>query len=157
MYCTVIADCGNTMFRKYQATPSSEFCRSFPIRVLLHDVLIKPKTIESFAEKLYQSLNNFEREIVESRQKDEIYFLAGKEVPPTLDDPHQFPKSGLGTRDQATTIQDSIPIKTRGGSIYNSLENGMFALGLLSKEFLPSVILITDGVATGFLFIKDFS
>jgi hypothetical protein len=50
--------------------------------------------------------------------------------------------------DSNQSIQGSLPIKTRGGSIYNSLENAFFALGLLSRQMLPCIVLITDGVAT---------
>jgi hypothetical protein len=61
------------------------------------------------------------------------------------------------TEDSNQSIQGSLPIKTRGGSIYNSLENAFFALGLLSRQMLPCIVLITDGVATESGYLNFFN
>lgn len=117
---TVLADCGNSMFRKFETSPSSEFCREFPIRVLLHNVKVTHTLVDGFAKALYDRMNAFELELVISRQKD---------------DNVQPPQN---QRDNS-----QLKIETRGGSIYNSLEAGLFALGLLSKDMLPGLILVT--------------
>lgn len=94
----------------------------------------------------YDTLNAYEYEIVSSRQRDSRY----RDEQQSSFQPQ--PEAAAEASNQS--IQDSIPIKTRGGSIYNSLEHALFALGLLSRQLLPCIILITDGVATesGFVF-----
>ncbi|KAJ3222893.1 hypothetical protein HK099_001778 [Clydaea vesicula] len=138
---TVLADCGNSIFRKYQKSSTSEFCRSFPIKVLIHDLKVSPSLVESFAETLYDTLNAFEVELVKCRQKD---FEENDNALVQVNNSSVISNENSPIK---SNIQDSIPIKTRGGCIYDSLENAMFALGLFSNHSLPAVVLITDGVS----------
>lgn len=123
-------------------TPASEFSREYPIRVLVHDFHVTQSLLGKFTTILYDALNAYEYEIVASRQRDKYY---GGTFDPAPLQPSQETSSAMGSNQ---SIQESMPIKTRGGSIYDSLENAFFALELMNKQLLPCIILITDGVAT---------
>lgn len=214
------------MFRKGRTTTNSEFCKNTPIRVLMQDVLVTSSytsnnhsnnrsscasgsgsLLDAFAESLYDALNEYECEMVESRLNDRVISTNGTTVNESVSGIDGGGGGGGGSNDdilssssqngldqqqqqeylqqqqQQHSIYGSIPIKTRGGSIYSSLEYCMFALGLMGtttntnssqaslsltgsnalypkQAIMPAVILITDGVATGAgtseMIAKDF-
>ena len=95
--------------------------------------------IQVFAERLYDALNDYENDLVRNRQKDGINLTSpGTKMADEL-------SKNVHPDTQPLSVGDA-PIKTRGGNIYSSLEYAMFSLGLMAKDFLPAVVLLTDGI-----------
>ncbi|KAJ3035807.1 hypothetical protein HDV00_003388 [Rhizophlyctis rosea] len=138
LYITIIADCGTTYFRSGQYPRAANYSKTFPMRVLLQDVVLTRDNLMAVAERLYDAINAYEDEFVVQRQKDTEAAAAIAYLPPNI------------TPDERTSgsyhMADSQDPAKEG--IFRTINHGLLALDQLPKDALPVMVLVTDGVVS---------
>ncbi|KAJ3023252.1 KICSTOR complex protein szt2 [Thoreauomyces humboldtii] len=148
VYVTVIAECGSSYFRGDQSSLAAKHARSFPSRVLLQEVLVTRRNLEATCERLYDSLNAYEHDMVQQRQKDSRSAAVATEEAEAnmdgLDEPADEPERADSAADVRETTDAEVPLQV--DSVYQAIDSALIAIDLMPSKCLPSIVLLTDGV-----------
>ncbi|KAI9344327.1 hypothetical protein BDR26DRAFT_213079 [Obelidium mucronatum] len=143
IYVTIIAKGGASMGYRPDLSPRAHaYITRHPIHVILQDVQVTSANLFSVTEWLYNSLNEYENEMISLRHMDDKSGSFDPQYP--LTNPHQSVPSQV-----SVTSFESFqkPPNFNEPSPLNTLEYGLLALRLLPSDCKPILIVLTDGVS----------
>ncbi|KAI8852615.1 hypothetical protein BC829DRAFT_55244 [Chytridium lagenaria] len=152
IYVTVIAEAGTTPSAPTRIPEHLILPKAIRIYTLIQDVQVTSSNLFSLAERLADSLNEYENTLIQHRQADASDLLAnglfGSQAG-IMVEPKERPNIGMSFASTASLMSHQGKPVALDQPILNSLDYALFALRLLPQDTRPAVIFLTDGISQG--------